>query len=56
MDAHANSKRPTTPVKSARTNSAALPGVPESMEVVDAYAEWLISQRGTVDPTLDLEF
>ena len=24
--------------------------------VADDYAEWLISQRGTVDPALDLEF
>jgi len=27
-----------------------------SLAVADDYADWLISQRGTVDPALDLEF
>lgn len=27
-----------------------------SLAVADDYAEWLYSQRGTVDPDLDLEF
>jgi hypothetical protein len=27
-----------------------------SLAVADDYADWLISQRGTIDPALDLEF
>jgi hypothetical protein len=27
-----------------------------NLAVADDYADWLISQRGTVDPALDLEF
>ena len=27
-----------------------------NIAVADDYAEWLYSQRGTVDPSLDLEF
>ncbi|HEX7361480.1 MAG TPA: hypothetical protein VF283_13405 [Bryobacteraceae bacterium] len=27
-----------------------------NLAVADDYAEWLLSQRGTVDPNIDLEF
>ena len=27
-----------------------------NLAVADDYAEWLLSQRGTVDPEIDLEF
>jgi hypothetical protein len=38
------------------SNSKLLETALANIVVADDYAEWLFSQRGTVDPALDLEF
>jgi hypothetical protein len=48
----AQAKRRTGITSDSKLLEAAL----ASIAVADDYADWLISQRGTVDPALDLEF
>ncbi|MBV9034897.1 MAG: hypothetical protein JO182_10435 [Acidobacteriaceae bacterium] len=48
----AEAKRKTGITSDSRLLEAALANI----AVADDYAEWLCSQRGTVDPSLDLEF
>ena len=48
----AEAKRKTGITSDSRLLEAALANI----AVADDYAEWLCSQRGTIDPSLDLEF
>ena len=48
----AEAKRKTGITSDSKLLEAALANI----AVADDYAEWLYSQRGTVDPSLDLEF
>jgi hypothetical protein len=48
----AHAKRRTGITSDSRLLEAAL----ASIAVADDYGEWLISQRGTIAPELDLEF
>jgi hypothetical protein len=48
----AEAKRKTGITSDSKLLEAALANI----VVADDYAEWLFSQRGTVDPALDLEF
>jgi hypothetical protein len=48
----AEAKRKTGIISDSKLLETALANI----AVADDYAEWLFSQRGTVDPALDLEF
>ena len=48
----AEAKRKTGIISDSKLLETAL----ANLAVADDYAEWLFSQRGTVDPALDLEF
>lgn len=48
----AEAKRKTGITSDSKLLEAALANI----VVADDYAEWLYSQRGTIDPSLDLEF
>jgi hypothetical protein len=48
----AEAKRKTGIISDSKLLETAL----ANLAVADDYAEWLFSQRGTIDPALDLEF